>query len=164
MALVSCAHGRVTQFYCWKLTSMQVYVDFAARHWELFALLALVIVLIIGNEVYRYLRGTASVGVSEALRLHNHEDAALVDIREVAEFREGHIPAARNIPLPSFKTKLADIKLAKDRPIIVYCRSGNRAPSATSMLRKQGYDRAYNLSGGLLAWEQANLPISKGRK
>jgi len=143
---------------------MQVYLDFAARHWELFALLALVIALIIGNEIYRYVRGTTSVGVGEALRLHNHEDAALLDIREIAEYRDGHIPAARNIPLASLKDKLAEFKVPKDRPIIVYCRSGTRSPSATSMLRKQGFDKAYNLAGGLHAWEQANLPINKGRK
>lgn len=143
---------------------MQVYLDFAARHWELFALLVLVIGLIIGNEIYRYMRGTTSVGVGEALRLHNHENAAVLDIREITEYRDGHIPSARNIPLPSLKDKLTELKMPKDRPIIVYCRSGTRSPSAASMLRKQGFEKAYNLSGGLQAWEQASLPINKGRK
>ena len=143
---------------------MQVYLDFAARHWELFALLALVIALIIGNEIFRYVRGTTSVGVGEALRLHNHEDAAVLDIREINEYREGHIPAARSVPLATLKDKLAELKVPKDRPIIVYCRSGTRSPTATSMLRKNGFERAFNLAGGLQAWEQANLPINKGRK
>jgi rhodanese-related sulfurtransferase len=143
---------------------MQAYVDFAARHWELFGLLALVSAMFVGNEIYRQIRGATGLAVSDALRLHNDEDATLLDLREVSEFREGHIPAARNVPLSALQDKLLELRLPKDRPIILYCRTGSRSASACSQLRKQGYAKAYNLTGGLLAWEQAGLPVAKGRK
>jgi rhodanese-related sulfurtransferase len=51
----------------------------------------------------------------------------------------------------------------RDRPVSVYCRSGNQSLSACGKLRKQGFEKVYNLKGGVLGWQQADLPVSKGK-
>jgi rhodanese-related sulfurtransferase len=80
----------------------------------------------------------------------------ILDIREVAEFREGHIAGAVNIPLRTLPANIA--QLPRDRPIIVYCRIGHRGALAIPFLRGQGYN-ARSLMGGLNAWTAANLPV-----
>ncbi|WP_299429901.1 rhodanese-like domain-containing protein [uncultured Meiothermus sp.] len=80
----------------------------------------------------------------------------ILDIREVAEFREGHIAGAVNIPLRTLPANIA--KVPRDRPIIVYCRIGHRGALALPFLRGQGYN-ARSLMGGLNAWTAANLPV-----
>jgi rhodanese-related sulfurtransferase len=76
--------------------------------------------------------------------------AQLVDVRETGEWNAGHAPQAIHIPTSQVSSRMNRFK--KDKDIVVVCRSGNRSRSVTSLLRKQGYE-AYNLSGGLRAWE-----------
>ncbi len=143
---------------------MEQYLDFATRHWMLFALLGVIVVLIIANEVHRKLRGASSVTPHQALSLFNDEDAVMIDVREVGEFRDGHLPNARNLPLGSMADRIKELKVPKSRPIVVYCRTGNRAGGAQSTLKKNGFENVHLLAGGLHAWENANLPTVKGRK
>ncbi len=143
---------------------MQQYLDFAVRNWTLFALLGVILVLFIGSEVMRRVRGGDSVSTNEALRLFNDENALMIDVQEVGEYREAHLPEAKNMPLSTFGDKVGELKASHDRPVVVYCRSGNRSLGACSKLRKNGFQRVMNLSGGILAWQNANLPTAKGRK
>jgi hydroxyacylglutathione hydrolase len=55
----------------------------------------------------------------------------------------------------------ADVAKRKERPVIVYCDGTERASKAVAALKKQGYTRVVNLSGGLKAWQQAGLPVEK---
>lgn len=105
--------------------------------------------------------GVRDVGTLEATQLINHENALLVDVREDKEFAAGHIPNARHIPLGSLPSRLKELEAAKSRPIIVNCRSGNRSASACGILRKNGFEKVYNLRGGINAWQQAGLPVEK---
>ena len=76
------------------------------------------------------------------------EPGFLLDVREPDEFSEGHAPEALNIPLNELRSRLGE--LPRDRPISVYCLSGQRAYYATRVLLQSGFD-ARNLSGGILA-------------
>ena len=55
----------------------------------------------------------------------------------------------------------ADVAKRKDRPVIVYCEGGDRSGKAIAALKKQGFTRVVNLTGGLRAWQQAGLPVEK---
>jgi rhodanese-related sulfurtransferase len=143
---------------------MEQYLDFAIRNWTLFALLGVIVALLVGTELMRVFRRYKSVSVNEALSLYNDQDALLLDTREVAEFRDGHLPAARNIPLSGVKSKIGELESDRQRPIVVYCRTGSRSGGACNVLVKNGFEKVHNLSGGIQAWEGANLPITKGRK
>lgn len=74
----------------------------------------------------------------------------LLDVRQPSEFESGHIKGATLIPLGALPDRLAEIP--KDRPIVVYCRSGNRSARAAAFLKEQGYTKVENLSGGMNAW------------
>jgi rhodanese-related sulfurtransferase len=102
--------------------------------------------------------GGPRVTPGEATQLINREDAVVVDVRDQAEYEAGHILGARNVPLA--RVESTDLK-RKDKPVIVYCQTGERGPKAAAALKKQGFARVVNLSGGLAAWKQAGLPVEK---
>ena len=100
------------------------------------------------------------VNAAQATHLINREDALVVDVREPGEYGAGHILGARNVPL-SRLGDAAELGKRKDRPLILYCDSGDRAGKATTALKKQGFAHVVNLSGGIGAWQQAGLPVEK---
>jgi rhodanese-related sulfurtransferase len=71
------------------------------------------------------------------------------------------INGARHITLGQLPSKLTELDKFKQQPVLVYCRSGSRSGHACQMLTKAGFDDVYNLAGGVMAWESANLPLSK---
>jgi rhodanese-related sulfurtransferase len=99
------------------------------------------------------------VNTAQATHLINREDALVVDVRDPGEYGAGHILGAKNVPL----SRLGDGELSKkkERPVIVYCDGTDRSAKAIAALKKQGYARVVNLSGGLKAWQQAGLPVEK---
>ncbi len=86
--------------------------------------------------------------------------AAVIDVRQAQEYADGHIQGATLIPLNELHNRLAE--LPKDRELVVVCRSGARSGIATHQLKAAGY-QALNLSGGMIAWSRARLPITRGR-
>ncbi len=89
------------------------------------------------------------------------EGALLIDIREVDEWQAMRIPGADFKPLSQIQEWFED--LPRDVDIILQCRSGNRSAHATHALINQAdFERVYNLSGGLIAWHSANLPVDRG--
>jgi rhodanese-related sulfurtransferase len=105
-------------------------------------------------------RGGASVSPMQATLMVNREDAIVIDVREPAEWSAGHIANARHIVLNQIATRLSEIEKFKARPVIVCCASGNRSASACAMLRKAGFEKVFNLAGGINAWNEANLPVT----
>ena len=85
-------------------------------------------------------RAPASV-VAEKLQA----GATVVDVRSEAEFRGGGYRGAINVPLQVLATRLD--RIPKDRPVVVYCRSGSRSAMAARMLRKAGYADVSNAGG-----------------
>ena len=103
------------------------------------------------------------VDALQATQLINREDALVVDIREAADFATGRILGAKSVPLARLEAGELPGELAKrkEKPVIVYCDGGERSAKALSALKKQGFTRVANLSGGLKAWQQAGLPVEK---
>lgn len=104
--------------------------------------------------------GINQVGTLEATRMLN-DDALVLDVREDSEWGVGHIPNARHIPLGKLSGRMGELEKFKGKPIVIYCRSGQRSARACSMLKKSGYENVHNLAGGIIAWEQANLPVTR---
>ena len=136
--------------------------EFITNHpWLILAAVALTAMLI-GGELKRRLSGVRDVAPGEATRLLNHENAIMVDMRSDRDFRDGHIVNAVHAPAENSDMS-AQLDKYRDRPLIVYCRSGQRSMPVCSKLRKQGFEKVYNLKGGVLGWQQADLPVSKGK-
>jgi rhodanese-related sulfurtransferase len=89
--------------------------------------------------------------------------ATLLDVRDNSEWNAGHAPGAVHIPVRNVGAQ-ATKRLPKGRPVIVTCRTGSRARGATRILREKGIE-AYNLAGGMSAWESAGgRLIGKGNR
>ena len=137
---------------------MEQYVEFVGNHWMLF----LALVVILGLLAHNLLVGTkGSLEPLGATELINRKDAVVLDVRPKADFSKGHIIDAINIPMNGFAQQTAILQKYKERPIIISCRSGAQSSQASRQLKKQGFEEVYNLRGGILAWQNANLPLSR---
>ena len=86
------------------------------------------------------------------------QGAPVIDVREPAEFREGHVPGATNIPMGQLTARLGEID--PNRPVHVVCASGNRSSAMADVLTANGFD-AMNVAGGTRAWIRSGRPIEK---
>ena len=139
---------------------MEQFIEFAGNHALLVAAFAAVLTALAWNLIADA-GGKDAVDPVGATELINHEDAVIVDVRSIAEYNGGHIINAINIPLNGFKDQLGQLEKHKERPLVLCCRSGSRSGTAIKLLRKSGFERVHNLRGGMLAWENANLPVKR---
>jgi thioredoxin len=83
----------------------------------------------------------------------------ILDVRTPNEFYDGHIEGATLIPLQQLEGRLSEIEAYKNKPILVYCRSGNRSTVAAQILARKGFTTLYNLRPGVKGWQAAKLPL-----
>jgi rhodanese-related sulfurtransferase len=95
------------------------------------------------------------VSLEEARKMLD-EGAQLIDVRADHEWNAGHIGGAKHVPLPELPRRTGEID--QDRPVVVYCRGGNRSSMATAALEDAGYE-AVKLSEGIVGWNAEQLPL-----
>lgn len=139
---------------------MSRFVDFVRNNF-LLVMVALVSGGMLLWPLVRRTTGGPWVSTTQATHLINREDAFVIDVREPNEFAAGHVLGAKNLPLARLEAPGADLAKKKERPVIVYCDGGDRSAKALATLKKQGFTRVANLSGGIAAWQQAGLPVEK---
>jgi rhodanese-related sulfurtransferase len=138
--------------------------EFSTNHPLLVLSLVAVLGLIFFTEFRRFTQKFSNISPALAISLINREDPVLVDVREQNELSDGMLNDAVHIPLSAFGKRVSELDTQKDRTVLVYCRSGNRSGGACRTLTGRGFDKVYNLSGGIMAWKDAHLPISSNRK
>lgn len=94
--------------------------------------------------------------------LSNRPDTRLLDVRTPAEFETVHIPGAYNVPLDTLGEHGAEIRSAVSAPVVLVCRSGQRAGKAEEALRTAGMSNLFVLGGGTSAWIAAGLNVNRG--
>lgn len=138
---------------------MDQLATFISNNWILVGALVVILALLAHSYFGGLLQNFASTSPGEAVKMINRDDAVVLDVREESEYQDGHIINAVHIPLSQLNDKTRELQKYKDKPIIAVCRSGHRSGQACSTLQKAGFDNVYNLSGGILAWKSANLPL-----
>jgi rhodanese-related sulfurtransferase len=78
----------------------------------------------------------------------------VLDVRSAAEFDEGHIPGAINIPFDAIDDRIAELGPSGQRDVVVYCRSGRRSAIALTTLKEAGFSRLFHLEGDYLRWSE----------
>ena len=103
-----------------------------------------------------------TVDVAEFAKAVSDTSFVVLDVRTPAEYAEGHIPGTHfNIDvLDDSYTEKALKMLPKDKPVALYCRSGNRSKNATRILAEKGY-QVLELGSGIRGWVAADKPIEK---
>ncbi|UCE89876.1 MAG: rhodanese-like domain-containing protein [Pseudomonadota bacterium] len=143
------------------MVPIEQYIEFAQNHMLLVGALVVTLAMLTHNLLGSRLRGFKSVSPAEATQLINREDAVVLDVREDNEYHTGHILNSVHIPLGRVKSRLGELEQYRNKPVIVGCRSGSRSGHVCSVLKKSGFESVYNLGGGIMAWQNANLPVSK---
>lgn len=102
---------------------------------------------------------------AQEVRLHlgKATPSLLLDVREPDEFTGelGHIPGSRLIPLKELPARIGEIEAYKDKDVIVICRAGVRSTTAAAILTGLGFEHVSNLKGGMLDWDEQNLPVER---
>jgi rhodanese-related sulfurtransferase len=94
-------------------------------------------------------------------KLKESKEAILIDVRTPGEYAQGHLANAVSIDIyaSDFKSRVG--KLDKTKPVFVYCKAGSRSGSAVNIMEEMGFKEVYDLSGGIIGWQQANKPTVK---
>jgi phage shock protein E len=90
-----------------------------------------------------------------------NNDWTLIDVRSPEEFAEGHIPGAINMPYDAIDDYISELDGNKEKPVIVYCRSGRRAKLAMKVLQALDFSEVMHLEGDMLGWSAAGLPVDR---
>ena len=90
-----------------------------------------------------------------------NNDWLLIDVRSPKEFADGHIPGAVNMPHENINDYLSELEGHKDKPIIIYCRSGRRAKLAMKVLEDLDFSEVMHLEGDMLGWSAAGMTVDR---
>jgi rhodanese-related sulfurtransferase len=115
-------------------------------------------------EMLRQLRDKSLLTPFAATMLINREDAVVIDVRDQGDFDQGHLPNARHLPLGDIERRTGELEKFRARPLILYCGNGSRSATAIATLKKAGFEKLYNLRGGLFEWEKAGQPLTRKKK
>ncbi|MDV3467322.1 rhodanese-like domain-containing protein [Stenotrophomonas sp. C3(2023)] len=136
---------------------------FAGRNPMLSIALVGLTAAIIVTEIRRLFRGYTSLKPAGLTQLVSAGDAVLVDLSASGEYEKGHIVGSRNVQPSQFSPTHKLVANAQKRPVVLVCRNGNASETAAKALKKAGFEQVYVLEGGIPAWQQAEMPLVKGR-
>ena len=140
---------------------MDKFIIFASHNTILVIAIIVVSLMLIHSLIGEKLKGYSSITPSQSTQLINRDNAMVLDVRENNEYGSGHIINSIHIPLSNIKSRIGELDKYKNQKVIVACRSGHRSSHACASLKKEGFEQVFNLSGGVMAWENANLPLVK---
>jgi rhodanese-related sulfurtransferase len=118
-------------------------------------------IMLIWPMLKRGAAGVPQISTTEAVMLMSRAKPLVLDVRDIAEYQAGHLQGAKHVPVAELATRLKEIEKFKDKPVLVYCERGTRAKAACTILQSHQFTQLHQLNGGLLAWQEAKLPIIK---
>jgi rhodanese-related sulfurtransferase len=137
--------------------------EFLGNHFYLTLAFVGVLVALAVTEAQRFTRGYTALTPAGLTQLVNRENALLVDLSPPADFEKGHIPGAKNVAPGRFDPESKELAKVRELPVAVVCRNGQASAQAARRLRKAGFAQVYWLEGGLAAWNEAQMPLARGR-
>lgn len=139
---------------------MEQVLEFAGNNPLLVGVAVVIGTMLIYNEVR--LAGAARFAVSpdQAVRLMN-SGALVLDLRDEKAHGEGHLKGAKRVDLASLADQLKAFERYKSKPVVAYDERGALAARAVATLRRNDFEQAYVLRGGLAAWREENLPVTR---
>jgi rhodanese-related sulfurtransferase len=145
------------------LTWVALIVDFlvfVSEQWILVSILLVLVYLYVWSEKAK---GGKSLSAQEATYLLNADQAVLLDIREAADYKAGHIVNAINIPHNKLNERVTELEPYKNKLMVLADKMGQHVGNAGRMLKEQGYD-VRRLEGGMMEWLNKSLPVVKNGK
>src|SRR3546814_9371567 len=118
---------------------------------------------VIGHEVMHLCRGYNARRPAGLTALINRDNALVVDLRPMADFEKGHIPGSKNVQMSQFDPENKQLASAKSLRVVLVCKTGQTAGTAAKRLKKAGFEQVHVLDGGIGGWQQADLPLARGK-
>lgn len=125
------------------------------QHWMLWAGLALVALWYFSPRVPQ----ADCLSPSQLQALLKDGGVQLVDVRTPGEFQAGTIAGAKLIPLAELSRRSGELQ--RDKPLVLFCHSGNRSGQAYKLLKGLGFEKLQHLQGGIAAWGAAGLAVQR---
>ncbi len=138
---------------------MDQYLEFISNHSMLVLALAVVTFLLIKEFAESAFSKFTNLSPLNTVAKMNSDELVIVDVREPHEFILGHIDGAINTPLGKFKEHLKALEKHRQKDILVVCQSGTRSVPAAKILINAGFEKVFNLDGGMQSWEDHKFPI-----
>ncbi|WP_266183810.1 rhodanese-like domain-containing protein [Dyella humicola] len=138
--------------------------EFIGNHLALAALFLILLLAIIVMEILTLFRKYKELTPAGLTLLINREGPLMVDLSAYADYEKSHVPGSRHVAMSQFDPEHKDLAKAKDVPVVLIDKDGRGASTkAAQRLVKAGFAKVYTLGGGVLAWQQAQLPVAKGK-
>jgi rhodanese-related sulfurtransferase len=138
---------------------------FLGNHAMLALLFVVLLVAIVVGEIMRLMRKYTELTPAGLTQLINRENALVIDLSSIADYEKAHIPGSKHVAMSQFDPETnKDLSKAKELPVVAVCKDGRHSEKAAQRLVKAGFQKVYTLGGGVYAWQQAQLPVAKGKK
>tara|TARA_R110002110_G_scaffold205066_7_gene417173 strand:+ start:319591 stop:320004 length:414 start_codon:yes stop_codon:yes gene_type:complete len=134
---------------------MALFLEFLAQQWILVAALLVVIVMLVMHESRK---SGPALSPQQAINQVNAEHGVFVDLRDAADFKQGHIVDAVHIPASKLSARLGELEKYKDKPVVLVCKMGQHAGAAGKQLRAAEFSKVYKMRGGMMEWKSLQLP------
>jgi rhodanese-related sulfurtransferase len=139
---------------------MERLIEYIGNHPLLAGAAIVVAVAAVVMEVRARASSFMAIGPQDAVRLMN-QNALVLDLRPAEAFAAGHLAGARNLPMDQIARAGDTLKKYKEKPVVVYCDTGQMSGPAARKLAELGFSKAVNLRGGITAWRAENLPVTR---
>ncbi|MDN2480028.1 rhodanese-like domain-containing protein [Vibrio astriarenae] len=144
---------------------MQEYLEFFQQNMIMSLVWVGLFIALIANIYKSATAAYKEVTANLVTQMMNKEDGVVVDIRSKDEYKKGHITDSVHILPSEIKAgNLGSLENKKANPIIVVCKTGQTAAESANELAKAGFEKVYLLKNGLISWNEANLPLVRGKK
>jgi len=143
------------------MITMKQLLPFIQNHWPLCAAAGAVLALLVFEEFKNKIGGIPRTSAQDATLLLNREHAVIIDLRNQKTFASGHILDSINMERADFDAHMKKIESHKNHTLILVDDTDANAASIGAKLQKNGFAKIYILAGGLQAWKDAHLPLTK---
>ena len=134
---------------------MELFLEFLTEQWILVAALLAVAAMLFMHETRK---SGPSVSPQQAINLINTEQGVFLDLRDAADYKQGHIVDALHIPAAKLPERIAELEKYKNKPIVLVCKMGQQASAAGKQLKAKEFDKVYKMTGGMMEWGNLQLP------
>ena len=124
------------------------------QNYSLVFVIAILVFILYRKFAFVANKNVKNISAEEAHNLiENNKDVIIIDVRSRQEYKSGHIPGSKSIPVNEIASKINEIQKYKDNSVIVHCASGSRSTSAVRVLLKNNFSNIYHMNRGLTGWK-----------
>ena len=143
------------------MITMKQLLSFVQNHGPLCVAAGAVLALLVFEELKNKIGGIPRASAQDATLLLNREHAVIIDLRNQEAFASGHILDSINMVRTDFDAHIKKIESHKNHTLILVDDTDANAASIGTKLQKNGFTKIHILTGGLHAWKDVHLPLTK---